>query len=250
MKWNKVHYIDCMDEEMGLPSLPDNSIDLCLTDPPYNVGLRGNSQITSKQKKEHPNWKSDERSSYFDDMTPEDYENWCKNWFHHLKRICKMIILTCGNFNLAMWMRIEEPPDILFHYRRNGFGRTRICRFNKCEVILYYGKISRPYPFISNVFDIYLNNGFLRKWKLIHPCPKSYDLFFEILKSLHSINMKDNRIKSVIDPFLGSGTTAQACKSLGIPWIGYEINEAYGVDIEKRLKKARFIKKKKQKEFI
>ena len=39
IKWNKVKYIDCMDEKEGLPSLPDKSIDLCLTDPPYNVNF-------------------------------------------------------------------------------------------------------------------------------------------------------------------------------------------------------------------
>ena len=37
MKWNTVKYIDCMDVEEGLPSLPEKSIDLCLTDFPYGV---------------------------------------------------------------------------------------------------------------------------------------------------------------------------------------------------------------------
>ena len=35
---------------------------------------------------------------------------------------------------------------------------------------------------------------------------------------------------------MGSGTTAEICTKLGIPWIGYEMNESYKQDIETRLK--------------
>ena len=38
---NTCYYIDCMDKEQGLPSLPDKSFDLCLTDPPYNIKFKG-----------------------------------------------------------------------------------------------------------------------------------------------------------------------------------------------------------------
>jgi DNA modification methylase len=38
---------------------------------------------------------------------------------------------------------------------------------------------------------------------------------------------------TVIDPFLGSGTTALACKQLGVPFIGIEMDEKY-VEIAKK----------------
>ena len=40
---------------------------------------------------------------------------------------------------------------------------------------------------------------------------------------------------SVIDPFIGSGTTAEVCIKLGIPYIGYEINPIYKHDIDIRI---------------
>ncbi len=62
----------------------------------------------------------------------------------------------------------------------------------------------------------------------LHPSPKSRDLWGYILKKL--------KPKSVIDPFIGSGTTAEMCEKLGIKWLGYEIKEEYSKDINKRLK--------------
>lgn len=40
----------------------------------------------------------------------------------------------------------------------------------------------------------------------------------------------------VIDPFLGSGTTAVACAELGVPFIGYEIVEEYAEMANERVK--------------
>ncbi len=75
----------------------------------------------------------------------------------------------------------------------------------------------------------YLNNGFLReKCNYIHPCPKDPKLWKYIIGNI--------KPKSVLDPFMGSGTTAEICTKLGIPWLGYEINEVYSQDINKRLK--------------
>lgn len=41
IEWNTVKYIDCMDLDEGLPSLPDKSIDLCFTDPPWLNQYKG-----------------------------------------------------------------------------------------------------------------------------------------------------------------------------------------------------------------
>ena len=73
-----------------------------------------------------------------------------------------------------------------------------------------------------------------------HTSPKNTALWYRIVKGINPI--------SVIDPFLGSGTTAEVCVKLGIPWLGFEINEVYSQDINKRLKNCK--KEPKQKQII
>jgi DNA modification methylase len=43
---------------------------------------------------------------------------------------------------------------------------------------------------------------------------------------------------------MGSGTTAEVCETLGIPWLGYEIMEEYAPDIQLRIQRG--IKKHQQ----
>jgi len=60
-----------------------------------------------------------------------------------------------------------------------------------------------------------------------HPCQKPIALFLRILNSTKS--------KTILDPFLGSGTTAIACEKLNRRWIGIEISEEYCEIAAKRI---------------
>ena len=217
IEWNKVIYADCMDPEVGLPSLPDNSIDLSITDPPYNKGFNGyngfkGSYHTRKKKIKY----------YSDEMGSEDYSNWCESWFNELKRICKTIIISVGITNLNLWYNITDPNDIFYGINRMGAFGSGIAVFNKVEPWLFYGKCKQQ--FTQNIF-LYSRK---EKHDCIHPCPRSIRVIENIIHHL--------KPESVIDPFMGSGTTAEVCTKLGIPWLGYEINEVYSQDINKRLK--------------
>ena len=66
------------------------------------------------------------------------------------------------------------------------------------------------------------------KEKTAHPC----QMPLEVLKRI--IGVLPDGI-GVIDPYCGSGTTGVACKLLGIPFIGYEIDEAYCEIARKRI---------------
>ena len=90
------------------------------------------------------------------------------------------------------------------------------------EPCLIYGDLGTIKAKISDTWKIpqeYNRNG--------HPCPKSITLIKTIIQC--------GEWRSVFDPFMGSGTTAVACKELGKQYIGIEISPDYCKIIENRL---------------
>jgi site-specific DNA-methyltransferase (adenine-specific) len=226
-----VYYEDCIE---GMKRIPDQSIEICITDPPYNVniGSTGYRQTSDKKGKTT-------NLNYVDDMTHEKYIEFSKSWFKEVSRVCKKVIVTVGETNLITWLKdIAEPIDILYHYKRNAHA-PGVYSWKSCiESILLYGKWERKQVFTIDCFNIPLkmksSDPFIAK--LIHPCPKSYELWEAMLiEHVKYIGLPE----SMLDPFLGSGTTAQLCEKWNIPWIGFELNIAYAHDIEIRINRGR-----------
>ena len=217
MEWNKVIYTDCMNENNGLPSLPDKSIDLCLTDFPYNINAKKVININAKGIR---------IVELYNDIK-KNYEEWCKKIFNELKRICNQIIFTSGRMNLRMWYFIDNFELIAWTYT-NGSSTGRISQFIHFDPILCYGNFKKKKLKFDHL-PIQLKIGITRGIKYIHPHPKPIMLYKRII---HELNPK-----SVIDPFMGSGTTAEVCIKLGIPYIGYEINSIYKHDMDLRISK-------------
>ena len=212
IEWNQVKYIDCMDVEEGLPSLPDKSIDLVFTDFPFNVKFKG----TAQDREKIVLYKDNNGS----------YSEFCNDVFLQLKRISNGQIIFCGNTNLPIWYNIETPRDLVIHYKPNCQGSSSVSYLSKFDSLLFYGKFKGRIP--TNVIKYNVKIGRNRETDGIHPCPGVFNLYKHIIKWI--------KPTSVIDPFMGSGTTAEVCTKLGIPWLGYELNEVYSQDINKRLK--------------
>lgn len=180
MEWNKIYYIDCMDKAEGLPSLHDNSIDLCLTDPPYEI--------------------------------------FNIEWIEEILRICKGLIFTPGKKHYFDYIRYKKPNyNSKYWYKVNTQGTDLI------EPFLCYGTI-KGISNLRSVFEFPFRQPWKRKNK--HPYPKNASMWYHILFKL--------KPESVIDPFIGSGTTSINCAKLGIPWIGYEIEPKYKEDVNSR----------------
>lgn len=208
-----------MDPEYGLPSLPDKSVDLCITDIPFNIGINSSKKIMGR-------WDNinKETVKYFDNR--RDFDVFMGVVFLQLERVCLGIIIYCGETNLGMFCRIKNPKQIIYRYSPNSFSNGRISYRRTIFPLVCYGKFKNRIN--NDFFNYYSNSGFLSERKFIHPCPLNEDFWSDLLNQL--------KPKSVIDPFLGSGTTAEVCTKLGIKWLGYEINEIYSQDINKRLK--------------
>lgn len=100
--------------------------------------------------------------------------------------------------------------------------------FQRVFPLVCYGNILNKLKKDFFIYESYCGNHFKKDKTLVHPVPLREDFWYDLISQLQP--------KPVIDPFIGSGTTAEVCTKLGIPWIGYEINEIYKQDIKKRLK--------------
>ena len=208
----KVEFRDCIE---GMKELDDKSIDLCLTDPPFNVEYKG---------------KSYGGIIYEDNMDKMEYIQWCNEWFQEIKRITKTQLIFCGNPNIGYWCKyIEIPRDIAIWYKKNNQGRGAGYYLTKHDSILIYGRVKKKL-YVSVIEQ-------MTKYENIenHPCPSNIDLYYRIIKELNPT--------SVLDPFMGSGTTLEACIQLGIPCYGYELMEEYRVDMEKRIERSKYYKR-------
>jgi site-specific DNA-methyltransferase (adenine-specific) len=190
-----IYCADCMDI---LPKIPDKSIDLVLTDPPYGLNYQ--------------------YSGYED--TEQNLINLIDGIFPTLLIISERIALTCGHTNI--WKYPQSDWVGCWYYgttnSRNSWG------FTSWQPILFYGKdpyLATGQGARSDVLKDAHAPDHLLKNKL-HSCPKPIE-FIRKLISRCSVFGDD----IILDPFLGSGTTAVAAKQLGRKYIGIEISEKY-----------------------
>lgn len=107
--------------------------------------------------------------------------------------------------------------------RRNNNG-TELSSVNKNHVLDEYG-------WRHNIW----HGKTAANGKEIKYCSQHPAVFPEWLIKDH-LKSWSNENDLVLDPFLGSGTTARACKDLGRRWIGIELEEKYCQISEERLK--------------
>lgn len=191
----------CADCLEILPHL--EPVDLVLTDPPYNVGFKYES---------------------FDD-TPKDWVEFFKPIFLELRRLSKITLISTGQKNLPNYAFIEPWKWLLAWCKPFGVGFSPV-GFSNFEPIAMWGNGPK------NTTDLIIASIHYEKELCAHPFPKPFYWAFNILE-----NFKDY-IK-ILDPFLGSGTTAVACERLKRRWIGIEIEEKYCEISKKRIEAER-----------
>ncbi len=165
-----------------------------LTDPPYNAGK--------------------DYGAHNDKMDPVDYELWCRSWWPSVRALSKRIILFPGHGNMPMWFKIEKPSAVGCWYKPGNGGKGPL-GFEEWEPFLYWMG-DRGMLGGSSVIKCPISK---QRGLDGHPCPKPIDLFAKLIKKL--------RAETVLDPFMGSGTTLEAAKNLGVKAIGIEIEERF-----------------------
>jgi len=233
-KLNHIQQKDCL---KYLETVEDNSIDMILTDPPYFIGFDGGDGWDSQ-------WE-----------TERDYLKWCNHWTNHLVRVLKpnRMMIVWGTLKtdtflkyrlmLSLFDQLRPQNEIVWSYNWGGRSKNNFAR--KHEYAWCYSKGDE---FLFNDSDIRVerkvkknlrtgkdytqgtiptcvwekNNHTTSKdhcgW---HPTTKNLEILQRMIKAYSNEN------DTILDIFMGSGSTAIACKLTNRNYIGCELNNKY-----------------------
>ena len=206
---NKVIQGDCLEV---MKQMPDKCVDLVLTDPPYGIGF--------------------EYLSYQD--TRENLKELIKSFVPEVLRIAERVAILCGITQISLY----PEPDWVMSISWNTTGSFGKYGYTQWMPVLLYGKDLKGFGNINGVTKtdvIKISGGggvgFTRdKLEKEHTCPKPMTIMNSLVNRLSHLN------NLILDPFLGSGTTAVAAKQLGRNYIGTEISPEYCKIAEDRLR--------------
>ena len=252
----KTNKILCGDTVEELRNLPDNCIDLIFADPPYNLQLdqellRPNN---SKVSAVYDEW--DQFESF------EEYDNFSDLWLKEAKRVLKPTgsIWVIGSYhnifrsgyimqNLGFWIL----NDVIWQ-KANPMPNFRGKRFTNAHETLIWASKSKKSKYTFNYQSMKSFNDDIQMrstWNLpicngkerlknngvkVHSTQKPEALLHRIILA------SSNKNNFILDPFLGSGTTAVVSKKLGRSYFGVEKEKIYYEAASKRLQNTHEIK--------
>lgn len=230
--YGQCYIMDCMDPQYGLPTFEDQSIDLIWTDPPWGFETDNQQNPMGLNKKAQKDYV----------VTYDDTMNFTftRHWMDEILRIGKSAVVCCGSRYINWYMHEFPPLGIFIVTFNNGQCMTKIAKFSGHAAYLCYGDRFLHHKFHRTAYHTFTPNGFLRDLNgLVHPYPKSGKDWRILIGQIAP--------ESVLDPFMGSGATAEACESLSCVkrWIGYEIEPLYANDIQIRIERGRHHRKQK-----
>ena len=200
-------YIECGDCLELMKELPDESIDLVLTDPPYGIDL-----TPQRESGKFKNTK----------VINDNNLDWLPDLVSELYRVSKNTVLVfCGWQNIDKFKiefeKLFTVKNILV-WDKDWFGMGNNYRPNY-ELCLLCCK--------TNVTTKSKNKSNILKYrriapqKLLHSCEKPIALLEDLITEL------SNEADTVLDCFMGSGSTAVACVKTNRHYIGYELDPEY-----------------------
>lgn len=227
----KLYNDDCL---AVFPSIPDNSIDLVLTDCPYKIvsgGCRTNSNepkgILNRCNK-RTDWVSDVRTGKLFQYNDIKFLEWLPEIYRVLKEKSHCYIMI-NSRNLAELQKQAEKVGFVFQnlliwhkgnvtpnrYYMQGFECILMLRKGRAKTINNIGT--------SNILAIPNIIGNKQ-----HPTEKPIELMQILIENSTQIG------EIVLDPFMGCGSTGVACLNSGRSFIGIEIDKQYFDIAEKR----------------
>jgi len=211
MKEEWTNKIICGDSLNLIKELPNESIDLILTDPPYGIkkeGIKNSSDLKVFYKILPDCYRVLKKDGFIiiffsTKLLPEIFKNNPFSYFWQL-------ILNCPLGSVRSPIGFSKYMSCLVFKK----GNPKIKKWNKDIFNDTPSKMVEP------------DEGFID-----HPSPKPKHFISELLK------MFSKEEDLILDPFIGSGSTAVACILTNRKFIGFEIEEKYGVLAKARINK-------------
>lgn len=228
LELNRIYNEDCLS---GMKKIPDKSIDLIVTDPPYqidNTTAGEGSELSRRIQKMNTDIEINNLTKGFNKeilnemlrvMKKPNIYLWCNH--KQIPMYLDFFVKQNGcSFDFIIWKKTNAAPlfnnkyltdkEYCLYFRKNGY-----CNPND------YDKAKTVYVQPLNTKD--------KKWDK-HPTIKPLNII---------TNLVENSSKKgdlVLDPFMGSGTTAVACLNTERKYIGFEINTEYFENSLKRIR--------------
>lgn len=212
MEFDYIKQGDCLEL---MKEIPDGSVDLIVTDPPYKTTPRGSFGGTGGILKDELNMKG--KVFVHNDIKISD-------WINELYRVLKKsghCYIMCNNTNLSEFLtEIKKAKFNIF--------KTLIWKKDNCITNQYYMDSHEYIIFCRKGKAIKINNcGTKSVLEVANPKNKRHptEKPVELMKILIENSSSENDI--ILDPFLGSGTTAVAAVNTNRHYIGFELDEKY-----------------------
>lgn len=234
---NFLNKIICGDVLEIMKKIPDGSVDIVVTSPPYNLKNSTGNGMKDGRGGKWANAALQKGYSHHPDCMPHDeYVEWQRKCLTEMLRI------------------IPEDGAIFYNHKwrvQNGLLQDRqdiVSGFPVRQIIIWRRKGGfnfNPGYFVPTYEVIYLiakkdfrlapkANGYGDVWEFTqemnndHPAAFPIDLIDRIISSTNA--------KTVLDPFMGSGTTAISALNHGRQYVGIEISPEYCEMAEKRIR--------------
>lgn len=228
LKLNQIHKGDCL---KLMTEIPDNSIDLIITDPPYKTTARGNYGNTGGMLKSKMNMKG--QVFQHNNISPSQYapelyrilkdSAHCYIMTNHVNLIEMLNTFTNAGFHFTKSLIWDKHNKIMGRFYMSQFEYILFFRKGKGKQINNCGT--------SDILSIPQHKQKDQNGKNLHDTEKPVELMSILIEN--SSNVGD----TVLDPFCGIGSTCIAGKLLRRNYIGIEIDEKYWYITINRLKK-------------